>query len=252
MSTVQPDSNRFSFLLLGAGRGGTSLLAGLLDSHPDLEVGFELFAFEYLMGRGMPENLTGSTRTMLQDRTRLFREACEETASRSDRKMWGNKITTEQLVLLHEHTMHNLHDPMNELDYFFRTAMAGVKIIFILRDGRACVQSKVRRTGQPMENACKRWQYSVEVYQYLAQESMDALTLKFEDLVQAPHPTLKRICDYLDIPFDPRMLEGTSSDKMLPEYRSDSLNPEKAEPVLLPHPYNYLIREDLALCGYPE
>ena len=87
----------FHFLVIGAGRGGTSLLAGLLDQHPRLEVGFEKFSVKYLMGRSLRLRAFGRRQRLLADRTGAFRRACLAESQRFPGLLWGNKITTEQL-----------------------------------------------------------------------------------------------------------------------------------------------------------
>ena len=51
---LKPGSSSFSLLVLGAGRSGTSLLAAMLDQHPGIEMGLELFANDTLRGKGLP------------------------------------------------------------------------------------------------------------------------------------------------------------------------------------------------------
>jgi len=238
----------FGFLLIGAGRGGASLLAGLLDSHPLLEVGFELYAIERLMGRGMPAGRPAAR--CIDDRTKTFRTVCEQTAAAFPHTFWGNKITTEQLYGLEDHNRLNPQRPVPVFDYFFNTAMAGIRTVFILRDDRACVKSKVSRTGQSWELACDRWLYSVDVYEYLAARPDAALTLKFEQLLTEPEPTLRTVCAFLGVPYDPRMLDGTDSGKMIPEYRHGKLDAAKAVAPQIDGPWLEKIRPGLDRCGY--
>jgi hypothetical protein len=46
----------FEFLVIGAGRSGTSLLTAMLDRHSELEVAFELGGLEYLGGRALEDD----------------------------------------------------------------------------------------------------------------------------------------------------------------------------------------------------
>ena len=48
-------ADNFEFLVIGAGRGGTSLLAGLLDFHDQLDVGFEQYSEACLAGTAFAE-----------------------------------------------------------------------------------------------------------------------------------------------------------------------------------------------------
>jgi len=92
MKTMSGSS--FSFLLIGAGRGGTSPLAGLLDSHSQLEIGFELFSIDYLMGRKMPWCSRNKKERLISDRVQAFRNACLRESLKFSGKLWGNKITS--------------------------------------------------------------------------------------------------------------------------------------------------------------
>jgi len=214
----------FSFLIIGAGRGGTSLLAGLLDGHSRLEVGFEKSSVRWLMGRALWLRLFGSNERLLQQRAGGFVRACRWRAAAHPGKLWGNKITTEQLGGLEDHNRLNPGATVDVLDYFFREALAGVRVITLLRDGRTCVRSKVRRTGQPVEDACRWWKYSFHVHEYLRLQHPACIAVRFEDLVREPREVLGRLCSFLGVAFEEGMLAGTSSGKMRPEYRRPGLD----------------------------
>ncbi|NLF31868.1 MAG: sulfotransferase [Planctomycetes bacterium] len=247
-------AGRFSFLVVGAGRGGTSLLAGLLDSHSALELDFEGRAVRHLMGRPILNRWRLPTwrfdRLLLQRRTDAFVAHCLRRAARSGAAQWGNKITTEQIEALNEHNLANPHAPVEILPYLFERALAGVAVLFILRDGRTCVRSKMARTGQSLQTACRRWRYSVEVYRYLRTRHPRCVCVRFEDLLADPRPSLERITDILGVPFEEGMLAGTASAKMLPEYRRGRLDPTKAALGDVPEGCVDLIADDLRECGY--
>ena len=117
MKTMSGSS--FSFLLIGAGRGGTSLLAGLLDSHSQLEIGFELFSIDYLIGRKMPWCSRNKKERLIHNRVQAFRNACLQESLKFSGKLWGNKITSEQINGLEDHNRLNPGTKLDTLDYFF-------------------------------------------------------------------------------------------------------------------------------------
>jgi hypothetical protein len=236
----------FGFLVVGAGRGGTSLLAGLLDCHPALEVGFEHASVATLMGAEVPGLDPGT----FERRVDAFVDACRREAARHPDQRWGNKITTEQVHGLEDHNRANPAAPLDVLDAFFNRRLAGVKVVFILRDGRSCVASKVRRTGQPLALACERWRYSVRCHDFFRERHPDNLRLRFEDLVARPEETLGGVCAYLGVPWRPEMLEGVRNHKMLPEYRSGGLDVSKTRVPELPAEHLADIAADLRRCGY--
>jgi hypothetical protein len=240
-------SEKFRFLIVGAGRGGTSLIAALLDTHSELEVGCERHSQDCLMGRA----LSGPGRDDFHERVSAFLSACNADALGSVRRFWGNKITTEQIFGLEDHNVANPCSRIDILDAFFNDYFRHHKIVFILRDGRACVTSKVRRAGRSFEGACKRWRYCVACYRFLLERHANSLCIRFEDLLHEPEATLKSVCDFLAVPYRNEMLAGVGSAKLRPEYRNDKLDTTKANAIDFPTEYLPAIREELAYCGYP-
>lgn len=256
MKTVSPEdamsesNHSFKFLIIGAGRGGSSLLAGLLDSHSKLEVGFELFAIKYLMGKSFLDRIFQRKKFIIHDRTGAFKNACIRESKKFPGKLWGNKITTEQIFGLEDQNIANPKEKVDIIDFFFRKSMNDIKIIFIIRDGRTCVCSKVKRTGQPFVLACERWNFSVQVYRYLKESHNNNINVKFEELLKNPRQVLENICGFLSIPFEEKMLKGTRNEKMLPEYRKDTFDLSKIELENISDEDFTLIQDGLKFCNY--
>jgi hypothetical protein len=226
----------FEFLIVGAARGGTSLLMALLDSHSKLEV-----ASEYASA----SNLKDASRNMFE-RVEAFKQACLAEAVRHPDKIWGNKILTDQVCALANGAPHPEFDV---LDYFFNEAFPTTKVVFIVRDGRTCVRSKVNRAGHTFESACRGWNQSIEVYKFILRHSTRYLTVKFEDLLVRPDEVLARVTDYLGVSYEKQMLAGTDNAKLLPEYRNSGFDLSKME-VGQPGEWHSLIAENLRFCGY--
>ena len=227
----------FEFLVIGAGRSGTSLLAGLLDSHPRLELGFEQDSQAILLAAGEPS----------RRRAVRFRSRCEEYALGFPKQRWGNKITTEQIRGLEE----DGRDPAEVLAHFFDEVMKGITKIYILRDGRTCVRSKVNRNRGRLtiEEASRRWCYSVFVHDFL-KERDDAVVLRFEDLVADARSVLTPVCDRLGVAWNDAMLAGTRNEKMLPEYRRTGFSLAPTVIDGLPAGCMSIIEADLHRLGY--
>lgn len=239
-------NGKFEILLLGAGRGGTSLLAGILDAHSQLEIAFEQFAAAYLMGQQLPVEIASN----YHERTRTFLQACDSAAHQFPTAVWGNKITTEQLRALQKHNTIESYVKIDFLDEFFQRTLKGKKVIFILRDGRSCIISKVNRTGIDLNQACIRWLFSAKVYRYLREHDGDWHIVKYEDLVAEPEQTTRSLCAFLGLDFEPDMLlKGPSNPKMLADYRQAGI--EQKTPIkTLPGEYLEQLRADLEYCGY--
>ncbi len=204
------------FLVLGAGRGGTSLLASMLDYNSELEVGMERFAFDYLLGK----ELNPDEATQLDKRLHFFKEACRKQGNSSS-KYWGNKITTEQIMALED--CENVQWP-GYMQLFLDRVVADRKLIFITRDGRSCVNSKMKRTGQDYDTALQRWKKSVQMLGFLEANHPKLCVLRYEDLIGDPEGELGRVCEFLDVAYDNNMLNGPSNPKMPEMYKGQGLS----------------------------
>ena len=236
----------FQFLVIGAGRGGTSLIAGLLDCHSSLEAGLEKFSVDCLMGKKldtsgsntfdipvkafisavnslMGNRLKSRGSNIFDNRLKAFISACKKEAKLYPDAVWGNKITTEQIYGLEEHNSDNPDSKIDILDTLFNKYLKDIKVVFILRDGRTCVNSKVQRTDQSFESACDRWKYSVEMYKFFKTRHFNNICIRFEDLLFYPQTTLESVCVFLEIPYQDAMLKGTNNRKMIPDYRQDKI-----------------------------
>ncbi|MFG1420133.1 sulfotransferase [Roseixanthobacter liquoris] len=237
------------FLLLGAGRGGTSLLAGCLERHPAVMIRAEFGGIADLMGGDEAQVPPPSMARLLDYRLTRFRAHCEADRSAHPAHVWGNKITTEQVLGLNDHNHYNLaQEPV--LDRFVEM-MAGYRFLFIVRDGRTCVDSKVRRAGLSHVEAARRWCASVRVLEHLDARGVLAGTFRFEELVSEPEATLRQVAARIGVAFHPRMLDGADSPLMPQDYRHGRILDEKAaEQPGLPPGIEALIRPDLARLGY--
>lgn len=238
--------NNFNFFIIGAGRGGTSLLAGLLDYHTKLTIGFEYGAVDYLLGQALSKKQAKNRSKRLS----AFNRTCRLKAIKHPLKTWGNKITTEQIGALREKPKEAKEIQQASFELFFNQTFPQKKIIFILRDGRACVTSKVKRKNRPMEKACNNWLYSVECFKFLQKRPSNNLCIKFEDLLMDTEKTLDTICDFLNIDFQERMLMGFANKQISAEYQHGKIDISKAIPPKLPEKYFQMIQEELSYCGY--
>lgn len=209
---------KFNILVLGSGRGGTSLIASLLDAHPQLEIALEAHAQKHLVFSAQ-----GPDEQELNRRLKNFIKACEKDAKQSHFPRWGNKITTEQLGFLEA-----LAPPLTARKQIYAKLVQSKKIIFITRDGRSCIQSKMRRTHCDLNTAVNYWKHSVNYLAFLrAQADAQLFTLRFEDLLLQPEIELTKVCRFLDLDYHPQMLTGTASNRIHSDYRQGEINSEK-------------------------
>ncbi len=212
----------------------------MLGSPPRLAVEFERHA-AVLLGTAPGVGPTAA------ERIAAFRRECEADAVAQGR-IWGNKVTTEQIA---GRLSGGIDGPTDDeaIDAFFE-ATADLKRVFILRDGRTCVRSKVKRTGHPVEEACRRWLLSVEVYRRFRDARVDGLAIRFEDLLARPEETATTLCDYLGVPYAPEMLAGTNHADMPSEYRRAGFDRTASEVTALSPEATALIEDSLRFCGY--
>jgi hypothetical protein len=82
----------------------------------------------------------------------------------------------------------------------------------ILRDPRASINSMMQRGNLPFDEAGQRWAQGTEMaFRLYDQECSRLQLLTFEALVQEPERVLKGLCDFLDLSYQPRMLQGWKS-----------------------------------------
>jgi hypothetical protein len=97
--------------------------------------------------------------------------------------------------------MHALHIAL--LGEIFPSA----KFIHIIRDGRACAASFHRRWGRSPELTIYRWKHVVSEAQKQARDVPGRyLDLTYEDMTREPEPWMRKVCSFLDVPFDERVL----------------------------------------------
>jgi hypothetical protein len=239
--------NLAPILIIGAGRGGTSLLAACLGGHPYIVMRSEYHSAQILRGDDEP---IGSVARLLDDRLAHFTAVCNENRAQDPDAIWGNKITTEHIGWLEEHN--SLNRSRVDVVARFAASLAEYRKIFIIRDGRSCVDSKVRRAGIPMIRAALRWCYCVRVLDRLSDLGDLCAVVRYEDLVRWPAEQLTQLCEALEINFHPAMLEQTNSETLLPsEYRHGRFLHEKAAQVpVLPDAVLKVIAPDLKRLGY--
>jgi len=90
----------------------------------------------------------------------------------------------------------------------------GAKFIHIIRDGRDCAASFHRRWKRTPEHTIYRWKCVLQEGNLQSAKLGDRyFQLKFEDLTTSPEKWLRKICDFVDLPFDESVLRSNQPQK---------------------------------------
>lgn len=207
-------------IIVGAPRSGTTLLRLMLDAHSDLaippETGFLAADPSFLQSLSRPEfadfiEQFPPTAPGWQDyclTSQQWRQALEHVdpfmaadgfrafyrlyAQRFSKTRWGEK--TPGYVF----SMRQIEEWLPES-----------RFIHLIRDGRDVALSW-RQTwfspGHDMKTLASHWKQSVMAGQDSGESMRHYLEVRYEDLIQNTAPLLKRICGFIELDFQPAML----------------------------------------------
>lgn len=210
-----------NFFILGFQRSGTTMLRLMLDAHPDISVPHEtafipevarLSRAQGALDREDAENLVDLIRqypfvrkgNLLTDRglaaakqatslPQLVAALFEGHAEGRGSRIWGDKSPNQTLEIA-------------ELARLFPKA----RFIHLVRDGRACMLSHKRvdwGTRSPMALAVAWATASLIAEEVGSALGSRFLSLRYEELIRQPQSELERVAEFLEVPFDPLMLD---------------------------------------------
>ena len=181
-------------LILGLQRTGTTLLASMLGGHSEVNMLFESVGSDTtsLIGKKISAN------KLLVYRQIRF----TQRASRLGHLI--NRIVNLDFKIKNRHHRKRPY-PTSKLsikDY----EKLGCKFIIIERDEKSSIDSMMSRAKQSFAEA--KNEYDKGMLTLTKVKALDSHTISFLDLVNNTEITLKNICDFLEIDFEKRMLEG--------------------------------------------
>lgn len=168
-SMTAPQHRTYSFIC-GCGHSGTSLIANMFASHPDVFIPL----YE----------------------TRAFLE--QENANKAWKQL-KEKFTASTKTHFVEKTPSHIN-VLTEI----RQQIPGAKFIAMVRDGRDVAASFIKRTGDP-DIGLNLWLKDNQVV-IAESKSDDVIVQRYEDLITDPEGSLIRLCHFLGIPFSQNML----------------------------------------------
>ncbi len=205
--------------VVGVNRSGTTLLRLMLDAHPDLTIPPETHFVPEVIRLARRD---GGTRVrMVRTMTRhprwgdfgidardlrarvahikpakagpVVRAFYELYAESQGKARWGDKTPRYMRAM-----------PRIE------KALPEARFIHIIRDGRDVALSQSERAldgaNVTLTESATRWQKRIQTAREHAAELVNYREVRYEDLVTKPEETLRGICDYIDLPFEPVML----------------------------------------------
>jgi hypothetical protein len=202
---IKPDLlRRDHVLLIGAPRSGTTLLGTMIGSHSDVGMVNEDVDIRAL-GRVLGKRLTGV-------------KLCVPNQIRLEKKSYFGSQFLKKCSLIAE-------SPKSYFSITEYLSNPNLKVIGIIRDGNDSVRSMMVRGKAKFKKAARRWGEAIETIYAIKQRSPDRiLVVSFEDLVLDPTVTILRVCDFLGLAFEDRMLAGH---KLNPYYPEPRLDPNK-------------------------
>ena len=203
--------------IVGLGRSGTTLLRLMLDSHPQLAIPPEThFVPEVIRmyRKGSPgatelaDHLSGLRRwgdfgierdEILEalraaeplDARRALRAFYELYASKQGKPRWGDKTPGYGVRMRR-----------------IRRTLPEARFIHLIRDGRDAALSRARASNKVVTpaRAAERWVQRIGETRAEARRVRHYTEARFEELVSDPEPTLRRLCEFVELDWDPAVL----------------------------------------------
>ena len=215
--------------VVGMNGSGTSMLADCLGQHPNLfATPWETKLIPYLMvninkygdlsdddnflklwksvleipeftrmNSWSPLNLPANWQEFPRDLSSIIDAVFRSISLKQNKQRWAEK--TPQYI---QH--------LNGLSQLFPDA----KFVHIIRDGRDCAASFHRRWKRTPCHTIYRWKRVLQEGDLQSEKLKGRyFQLKFEDLTTSPEKWLRQICDFVDLPFDERVMRSNQPQK---------------------------------------
>ncbi len=212
--------------VVGMNRSGTTLLRMMLDAHPQLTIPPETHFVPDLIravrkGDGTPEAALAAMKghrewedfdfsdaealTWLRaapgDAGESVRGFYRAYAARQGKPRWGEK-TPRYVTKMRQ----------------IQRSLPEARFVHVIRDGRDVALSVLDRTVRDIDapHVAKRWMGKIEKAREDAPKLRHYGEVRYEDLITDTEPTLRRVCELIDLEFDSVMLayHERSSDRL--------------------------------------
>ena len=220
--------------VVGVGRSGTTLLRLMLDAHSTMAMPPETHFFQSLLDASgkirfgpsralvavtedehrrwddfglepseLKERFEAIPRFNLADALRAFYELYAE---KQGKERWGDK-TPDYLKRMRR----------------IKRVLPEARFIHVIRDGRDVALSTNKRIVErghreplPAKRSARRWRNRIEKARADGPKLGEYLEIRYEDLVTDTEPPLRRVCDFIELEFEPAMLRyhETASERL--------------------------------------
>jgi Sulfotransferase family len=240
MTSILPFAQRACFIA-GQAKSGTTLLAALLDNHPELLVLPEETAyfptvltkyaprgrraqFDYITKESRSNVLfAGPSVRGKRDYADFPRAEFLETFERAAFDSAG--IDNDLLVLMVQSYAATLGIPLDRIKRWVEKTPANrdhiativsrfphAKILVTMRDPRAILAAQIAITEKRARKdfsiyyVMAHWRVAAELARHILNGEIGGLFVRYEQLATDPSTTMKKVCDYLEIAFDPKVV----------------------------------------------
>jgi len=210
-------SKHTKVFITGVQRSGTTLLATLIDNHPQIYVAPRVRSHRWLTNFNAYERLL--LRRPNVDKHTVFNHFFKEETNLSFAKQLAEHPEEPAINLLNrsidaflaEQNKHIWlekapHLEFQSRDLFFYYPKA--KMIHLIRDGRAVAASRYNRKSHDVRATIQEWMQSCGIaaahQQLIGQENI--MVVFYEDLLLKPEQTLANIMDYLGLEYSSDLL----------------------------------------------
>ncbi|HHB81630.1 MAG TPA: sulfotransferase, partial [Aliiroseovarius sp.] len=208
--------------VVGHPRSGTTLLASMLGRHPDFASTPEtqyLSQARYLLAQSRKQGPHALARAAMQSPLKYLITDPDEYENMLTRAADGRPLDERivfSVALEHFRRAHGAHRVVEKTPWHLRgmdrlvSWFPDCRIVWIVRDGRACVRSLQKVKGAPNDARvlARQWARNMAFGRVLSEQAGDRLaTVRYEDLIADPERELTRLCDHLGVALDPAMLD---------------------------------------------
>ena len=246
--------------LIGASRSGTALLRVMLGAHPDLtmlsETGFVPKLAEMI--RSQPMTVERSIKVMAAARP-LADHGLDEEEMRRRLEGLEELKAAPALRAFYEYAaeVHGTARWGDETPAYLKRerriqrALSEARFVHVIRDGRDTLAAKPGEidVGSALATG-QRWHKKVRSARVQEHMMDHYLEVRYEALVEDTETTLRTVCDFLELPFDPAMVDPPERAEVETELAPvgiwrDRLGPEELTA------FEEVAGEMLAELGYP-